>query len=656
MTRARAERPAPAPTPIDFLPWPAGAIGALIFALVFVVYWPSLGGGFLWDDNPGHVTRPELRSLAGLFRIWFEPGATQQYYPVLHSAFWFEHRIWGDNPAGYRLINLLLHATAACLVGTLLRRLAVPGAGLAALLFALHPVAVESVAWISEQKNTLSTVLYLCAALVYLRFDATRRPATYAWATALFVVALGTKTVTATLPAALLVILWWHRGRLDWRRDVQPVLPWFALSVGAAIVTASFEHSLIGAQGADFELSVAQRLLLAGRAVWFYFAKLLWPANLIFVYPRWTLDPGSVGQWLFPLAAAAMVGTLWWRRMRRPGPLAVALLFGGLLFPALGFVNVFPFLYSFVADHFQYLASIAVFALLAAGWAGLERVPLAARRGAAALVLVVLAALTWRQSAMYRSVFTLYEATLARNPHAWMAHNNLAIALVDAGRASEALPHYEAALKLRPNYAEAENNYGYALTSLDRAAEALPHLQRAVQLQPKYAEAHNNLGRALMALGRADEGRAAFAEAVRLNPNFPIALVNLGLAHATAGQTAQALPHFARAAELDPNYADAELNWGIALVLGGRVTEALPHFERAVRLRPDFPPGLNSHGRALAAAGRYDEALARFRAALELDPNYAEAHHNLALALRQLGRNEEAGQAMAEAQRLGFGR
>jgi hypothetical protein len=272
-------------------PLSSRALVALVFAATLLAYFPALTAGFIWDDQPGHVTRPELRSLAGLVRIWTEPGATQQYYPLLHSAFWFEHLLWGDAPFGYHLVNVLLHATAACLFAALLLRLAVPGAWLAALLFALHPVGVESVAWVSEQKNTLSLVLSLCAALAYLRFDSTgerdrpRSPRAYALASILFIAALLSKTVTATLPAALLVLAWWQRGTVSLRRDALPLLPWFACSALAAVATASFEHTLIGAQGADFALTAAQRFLLAGRAVWFYLGKLLLPLDLSFIYP-----------------------------------------------------------------------------------------------------------------------------------------------------------------------------------------------------------------------------------------------------------------------------------------------------------------------------------------------------------------------------------
>ena len=333
----------------------------------------------------------------------------------------------------------------------ILRRLAVPGAWLAALLFALHPVCVESVAWIAEQKNTLSAVLYFCAALAYLRFDADRRGRGYALATGLFLLALLTKTVTATLPAALLVVFWWKRGRLSWRRDVAPLAPWFALAGAAGWVTAWFERTRIGAQGADFALTLVQRCLLAGRVIWFYLGKLFWPADLIFIYPRWTVDASQAWQWLFPLGALALLAGLWLGRRR--GAVAGLLFFVGTLFPALGFINVFPFTFSFVADHFQYLACAGILALVSAGLVSLmSRLPVWSRRMLVALLLAALGILTWRQSTMYRDISTLYETTLARNPSCWLAHNNLAKVLANAGRVAEAIPHLEQALRLRPGF------------------------------------------------------------------------------------------------------------------------------------------------------------------------------------------------------------
>jgi tetratricopeptide (TPR) repeat protein len=613
-----APSPAAESSPADLLHWPARWVYALLVALVFVVYLPALQGGLLWDDA-GHVTRPDLRSLGGLGRIWFEIGATQQYYPVLHSAFWFEHLLWGDATLGYHLVNVLLHATAAFLFGLVLRRLALPGAWCAALLFALHPVCVESVAWISEQKNTLSAVFYLAAALAYLRFDAQRTGRLYAWATLFFTLALLTKTVTATLPAALLVVFWFRRGRLEWR-DVRPLLPWFAAGALMGLATAHFERELIGAQGADFDFTLVQRVLLAGRVVWFYLGKLLWPAGLAFVYPRWTIDPASAWQWLFLLGAIGILaGFFVWRRRQR-APLAVALLFGGTLFPVLGFFNVYPFVFSFVADHFQYLASLSIFAALAAAWMRLGGPRGAAWRGvSAALVLPLLGALTWREAHTYRDLFSLYEITLRRNPDAWLAHHNLAIALARSGRIAEALPHAEAVLKLKPDYAPAENNLGDDLIQLGRPTEAIPHLERALQLQPRYAVAHRNLGLAL----------------------------------AMSDRTPEALPHFQQAAALDPSDAEAELNWGIGLMLTQGFPVAAPHFARAVDLAPRSLDVRMMYGRALVRAGRVEDGIAQFRAALDIEPNLADAHLELGSALRQTGRATEAEEHLREARRLG---
>jgi tetratricopeptide (TPR) repeat protein len=614
---------APAPrarsSPADFDHWPAWLFFALILGLCVLVYLPALHGSLLWDDD-GHVTRPDLRSWHGLFRIWFEIGATQQYYPVLHSAFWLEHRFWGDSVVGYHLLNVVLHATTAGLFGFFLRRLRLPGAWLAALLFALHPVCVESVAWISEQKNTLSAVIYLAAALAYLRYDEDRRTAQYWRATGWFVLALLTKTVTATLPAALLVVFWWRRGRLDWRRDVLPLLPWFVLSAAMGLLTAEFERDLIGAQGADFSLSLVERGLLAGRVFWFYLGKLAWPAGLTFIYPRWTVDAATGWQWLFPLAAFLLLGVLLW--LRRRGPLAALLLFAGGLFPVLGFFNVFPFLYSYVADHFQYLASLAVFALAGAGLAHvLTRVPARVRLVGPSLLLAGLGALAWEQAGMYRDPFTLYGRTLARNPDCWMAHNNLAIALADSGRVEQAIPHLEAALKLKPDFAQAANNLGDDLLRIGRAPEAIPHLKYALKLQP----------------------------------NYPVAQRNLGMALATTGRTREAVLHFEQAVRLEPNYADAELHWAIGLTLTDRFAEAGPHFERAIALNPNSAYFFNTYGRALERAGQLDAAVTRYEEAVRLDPNYAEAHLNLAFVLRRLGRMPEAAIHFEEVQRLNPG-
>jgi protein O-mannosyl-transferase len=525
-----------------------------LVVIVVTTYAPALRAGFIWDDD-AHLTAPALRSMAGLWRIWSDVHATQQYYPLLHSVFWLEHRAWGGAALGYHLTNVLLHVGVAAMLYCVLRRLQLRGAALAALLFALHPVHVESVAWISEQKNTLSTLLYLAAAFCYLRFDSTRAPRAYSAAAVFFVLALLAKSVTATLPAALLVVFWWRRGTLGFRRDVVPLLPWFVFGAAAGLFTAWIEHAIIGARSAAFELGLVERALLAGHVVWFYLGKLLWPANLTFIYPRWEIDASAPLDWA-PLAALVLLFIILWRfRHTSRAPLAVGLLYVGTLFPVLGFFNIYPFQYSFVADHFQYLASLAVFASLASllhrllGQTRGPLVPLLTSAGVAALAL-----LTSQQTRSFHDNRTLFRATLARNSTCWMAHNNLGKELLGgAPELPTAIAHFRRAIALRPDYAEAHNNLGLALTQSARPHEAIPHLERSLALKPNSYQAHNNLGIALASSGRAAEAVQAFARAVELNPNMPNLHENWAKALRLLGREAEAQARFAVAARLREN-------------------------------------------------------------------------------------------------------
>jgi len=642
-------------------PWAeldAWGLAALMLGAALLAYGPALRGGFLWDDD-AHVTAPALRSLHGLWRIWTEVGATQQYYPALHSAFWIEHRLWGDAVVGYHLANVALHAAAATLLVRGLRRIGFAAPVLAGLLFLLHPVCVESVAWISEQKNTLSAVLYLSAALVYLRFDKSRARAPYLIAFGLFALALLTKSVTATLPAALLVVLWWARGRLGWRRDVAPLVPWLLAGAASGIFTAWAEARLIGAEGADFALTAPQRVLLAGRALAFYLSKLVWPAHLAFIYPRWSLDPGDARQVLCGAGAlAALAGAAALARRHR-GPLAGMLFFAGTLFPALGFLNVYPFLFSFVADHFQYLASLGI--LVPAAW-GLERAAARAGLGAgwrAWLLLALPAALgvlTWRQCREYRDAEGLYRATLARNPSAWLAHYNLAVSLGSRpGRLEEAIAEYDATLRLKPDHWAARNNLASALLRAPgRTADAIAQYEAAVRLRPDFAEAHNNLGVALgRDPGRLQEAIAHLQIALRLRPDYDGAHNNLGaLLLRQPGSRAEAIAQFEAAIRLEPSNAEYHYNLANALAGSpGRLPEAVAQYREALRLRPDYMEAHSNLGAALGhLPGRAAEAVAECEAAVRLAPRSAAAHVNLANALARVpGRTPEALAQYAEA-------
>jgi Flp pilus assembly protein TadD len=459
---------------------------------------------------------------------------------------------------------------------------------LAALIFALHPVCVESVAWISEEKNTLSTVFYLAAALLYLKWRSGGKSAHYACATLLFVCAILSKSVAATLPAALLVVLWWKQGRLSLKRDLLPLMPWFVLGAAAGLFTGWVERKFVGAQGPDFVLSFAQRGLIAGRAIWFYLGKLLWPANLIFIYPRWHVDPSAGWQYLFPLGVVALVVGLWAIRRRTRGPLAALLLFGGTLFPILGFFNIYAFIFSFVADHFQYLASLSVIALVVGGYGIL----LARQEGRSflrllpVLVVLLLGVLTWRQARMYRDRETFYQTILQRNPDSWMAQNNLGIALAADGRLPEAISHYEQAVRLKPTFPDVHNDLGTALIGVGRLPEALEEFRTALRLEPNYAATLGNLGDVLMQMGRTQEAVPDYLQELQLKPNDVQAHNNLGIAFAQSGRSAEAADQFAAAVRLDPDNTEIRINLGTTLAGLGRMAEARAQFEAVLQLKP----------------------------------------------------------------------
>ena len=616
-----------------------------LVASVFLVYHPVWRGGPVWDDDH-HLTKPELRSSQGLWRIWFDLGATQQYYPLAHSLFWIEHKLWGDAPLGYHLVNIGLHCLSALLVLWVLRVLGIPGAWLAAAIFALHPVQVESVAWIAELKNTLSTPLYLASLLAYLQFDRTRAKLWYIVAFGLFGLALLSKSVTATLPPAVLLIFWWQRSRINWRRDVLPLLPFFLLGTLGGLGTAWVERKLVGAEGAEFDFNLFERSLIAGRAVWFYLGKLFWPADLVFIYPRWTIHQAPAWQYVAPLAALALLAALWVVRRRARAPLAAALFFGGTLFPALGFFNVYPFRFSFVADHFQYLASLGIIVWAAAAMTFLlgrsPRLVQAAGKSLSVVLLGGLAVLSWRQSRIYADAETLYRATLAGNPNCWMAHNNLGNAVLDRDRTQEAFEHYSQCLKIKPDYAGADYNLANILLDRERTEEAIQHYQRAIRLSPDYFDAYYNLGNALAASGREAAAVDYYRQAVRLRPDFAEGHNNLANALSSVGQIQEAIDHYRESLRLKPGFADAHNNLGNALSRVGRMQDAVACYAEALRLKPDSAEAHCNLGIALCGSGRSREGIEQYRQALHLKPDLAEAHSNLAGELGRAGRIEEA--------------
>ncbi|MGB8352252.1 MAG: tetratricopeptide repeat protein [Chthoniobacteraceae bacterium] len=611
----------------------------MILAVVtFLAYSPAWNGRPIFDDEM-FVTPHGQRSFGGLEHIWLQPASTGQFYPLVQSVFWLEARLWGDAPLGYHFINIALHLAAAFLLLRVLRALEIRGAWLAASLFALHPVQVESVAWLAELKNTLSTVCFLGAILAWLRFERERRRGEYALVVFLFVLGLMAKTIVVSLPLAILIMSWWKRGKLSCKQDVRPMVPLIGIAFAAGLITTWMEKRYSGAEGALFAFSFTDRLLIAGRAFWFYLGKLLWPANLIFNYPRWEINSSVWWQYLFPLAAlmlfAGLIGV--WRLFRVRGPLAALLLFALLLSPLLGFINVNFFTFSFVADHFQYLASLAVItfvsATMALGLSLLRGRPLVTGQGFCVIVLFILAILTARQSRMYADAKTAYVTTLERNPGSWMAHDNLGNILMQEGNPGGAIEQYRDALRIRPDSAKTANNLGVAFLNKNRFVEAVASFQNAIAMKPDYAQAYNNLGNALLKQQRVREAVECYRKAIKIDPAYADARTNLADVLHETGHDFEAISQYRQALQAQPDSADAHDKLGVALSKTGDIDGAINEYEAALTLRRDFAEAHNNLGIALLRKGRVNDAIAEFKKAIEIPPGHANAENNLAWLL-----------------------
>jgi tetratricopeptide (TPR) repeat protein len=755
-------------------PW---LLAGVLVLVTFVAYQPVWHAGFIWDDDDHLTANPAMSSAHGLRRIW-SSLAVSRYYPLTLTTFWVQRRFWGLNPMPYHLVNIALHAINGMLVFLILRRLRIPAAWLAAMLWVLHPVNVESAAWITELKNTQSGLFFYCAVWCFLRSEcpaATGYPKTavgippyktgeksagdsrrytgllgilpyktagecgwYALAALCGAAAMLSKPSTVMLPLALLLCVWWEGGargdgnsdresrcrnrdrsragspdlgtpirnsdkesragreqvgagarynaadepaarpyqrqyncagdsarytsrkRGGWRRaDIGRIAPFFIMALGMSAWTIIEQRGYVVRAGTtEWKQSMGERLVIAGKAVWFYAAKLLWPAQLTFVYPRWAVDAEALTAWM-PLAALIGVAIVLWRWRRQAW--ARAGLFGlgffvAALLPVLGFFDVYYFRYSFVADHFQYLASVGLIAVVASGGemvcdrAGRLGRPMGAVAGP--VILLSLAALTWGQARIYHDPETLWRDTLTKNPQCWMAHNNLGATLASLGRVREAMEHYEQSLLINPENAEAQSNLASALMRQGRWQEAIEHYEQALRIQPDDTEAHNNLGSAFLKTGRIEKAVEHYQQALRLKPDYAEAHNNLGSAFLKAGRVEKAIEHYRQAQRLKPDDAEPDFNWGLALQKLGRTPEAIEHYEQALRIQPDYVDAHINLGSALLRAGRAEEAIEHYQRALRLKPDFAELHFNWGLALQKLGRTPEAIEHYEQALRI----
>ncbi len=635
--------------------------GILLVFAVFIAYQPAWCTGFIWDDDQHLTENPCIVGPLGFKQIWTSSSAV--YYPLTLTSFWMQHALWGLNPIPYHLVNIAMHAACGILLWQVLQSLKVRGAWLGAALWALHPVQTESAAWITELKNTQSAFFYLLTVLFFLKWrfeeiSGKEQKAERYYILALFFAASAilSKTSTVMLPVVVGLCWWCVDGHWRWR-NIFRLIPFFAISAVASGWTIWEQQFHSGALGPEWSQSWPERFAIAGKVIWFYMGKLFWPYPLIFLYPRWQINAAQPLVYLPAFAAGAVMFVLWLKRHTglRPAFFAFAY-FVVSLFPVLGFFNVYFFRYSFVGDHFQYLASMGPLALAGAGIsAGFdyfkERLPLL-KLIVCGVLLATLATLTWQQSKMYKDIETLWRTTIARNPHAFLAYNNLGAIYLHAGQVDEAMPYFQKALESDPDFAEAHSNLGEALMRIGRADEGLLELKKALAITPDSADSQYNLGNALMQIGQLEEAMDHFQKALKIKPDFVKADNNLGIIFLRTQHLNEAGICFERAIEIDPGYAEAHYNLGGVFELQGNLDQAATQFQKAIEIKPDYAHAYSNLADVLAAQGKLDDAVGEYQLTLKLDPNAAQVHFQLGLVLQKQGRLADAIAEYQEAVRL----
>jgi tetratricopeptide (TPR) repeat protein len=586
--------------------WILGLGLALATVLAYQQAWHA---GYVWDDDFYVTGNKLLTAPNGLWRIWFSLDSPSQYFPLVYTTFLIEHALWGLNPAGYHWVNILLHTANALLLWRLLRYLQIPGAWLAAALFALHPVQVESVAWITERKNVLMGFFFLLTLLSWVKFldEPSRRMwKFYALALFFYALALFSKTTACTLPAALLLILWLQKRPITRARLVQ-VAPFVLLGLVMGLVSVWWERHHQGTHGQLYAIGLPERVLIASRAIWFYLGKLLWPPKLSFIYPRWPVSAINPLDYVWLLATVGLGVAIYFARGRVGRSVEVAMLFFvATLSPMLGFVMMYAFRFSFVSDHYQYLACIGPLTLAAAGitagFRSIEKRRSLLKPIVCGILLLPLGVWTWRQGAMYADLETLWRTTISKSPDSWMAYNNLGTRLLQIGRTDDAIANFKKTLEIDPDYAPGHNNLGNAFLQIGRADESLAHLRRALELDPKYALAHNNLGNTYLQMGRMQEAIEQYKKASEIDRYYFQAYNNLGAALLQVGRLDESLANLKKALEIEPEDSETHNNFGNTLLRMGRAEEALVHYNSAVDKKPESINALNNLAWLLATS------------------------------------------------------
>ena len=619
-----------------------------------------------YDDDQYVTTNPVVaRGLTWHGVSWaFTTGYAVNWHPLTWLSHMLDVQLYGLDPGPHHLTNLLLHIASTLLLFGLLHRMtgALGRSAFVAGLFAVHPLHVESVAWVAERKDVLSTLFWmltLWAYVEYVRRPAASRSAVRRYSLVLLFFALGlmAKPMLVTLPFVLLLLDFWPLGRVrmgpnpaggwalsreEWARTVRLAwekLPLLALAAVSSVVTFFIHYrrggDVISLGRVPLNLRVANALV----SYVAYIGKMFWPARLAVFYPY----PHSVpGLWIAGalLALVAISVAVIRAGPRRPYLLVGWLWYLGTLVPVIGLIQVGD---QAMADRYTYVPLIGLFIMVAWGVPDLlARWPLRLSRIAlpSAAVLVILAcAISARGQLQYwQDSTTLWTHALAVTTGNNIAHNNLGIVLADQGRLDEAIDHYLEALRIKPDYADAHNDLGVALADEGKLDEAIAHYSEALRIKPDYADAHNNLGVALADQGKPDQAIAQYTDALRISPDSAKAHNNLGAALAGQGKLDEAIAQYSEALSVNPGYAEAHNNWAAVLISQGKLDQAIAQCSEALRINPDYADAQNNWGVALANQGKLDEAIEHFREALRIQPDNAKARTNLSLTLAARGK------------------
>ena len=568
--------------------WYCQRIGAL-FLLVLIAYIPVFRAGIIWDDHLV-MENEHIRTLGGVWRIWTEaplsPEEDVRYWPVFYSSFWVDHHIWGERAGGYHFDNVVLHGLNVTLLWRLLLSLKVPGAWLAAAVFAVHPIQVETVAWIIERKGLLASLFFLLAGLAFLRFERLRDKRFYIMALAFFTLSVLGKPVTVVFPVVVLLWLYW-KGKSFTKRRLIHLVPFFLVALWNGLFNM---HLASKYDPVNFGYSTMQRLVIAGRSTWFYLGKTLCPVNLMTIYPKWQLSPLRFWHFLFPIGVTVLILVLWAKRSQLgKAPLVAVLFFIIVLSPTSGLLEFSFMAHSFVADRYQYLASAGLIAFFVSAATVFSRRQNESRKTftiAMAGLLLLFFLMTWHRASDYRDMESLFADNVKKNPNAPTARDNLGLALLTKGRYREAESHLRASLAIQPDLAEARNNLGLTLAYQGKDEEAIEEYQRLLQKSPDYAIAHANLGNALARLARFDEAAQHFVKAIESDAECATAHYGLGVLSLQVKTPEEAIPHLSRTVEIDPRFSNAYNNLGVAYEMCGNLEQAIKNYRQALSVNP----------------------------------------------------------------------